>query len=36
MGKILGVGGIQAKPLAAIEAGVKPVTLPAENEQDVC
>ncbi|MCU0503389.1 MAG: hypothetical protein MUC51_16835 [Anaerolineae bacterium] len=29
------MGGIQAKLLAAIEAGVKTVILPAENEQDV-
>jgi ATP-dependent Lon protease len=36
MGKVLGVGGIQAKLLAAIEAGVKTLVLPAENEQDVC
>ena len=35
MGKVLAVGGIQAKLLAAIEAGVKTVILPAENEQDV-
>jgi ATP-dependent Lon protease len=35
MGKVLGVGGIQAKLLAAIDAGVKTVILPAENEQDV-
>ena len=35
MGKVLGVGGIQAKLLAAIEAGVKRVILPAENRQDV-
>jgi len=35
MGKVLGVGGIQAKLLAAIGAGVKTVILPAENEQDV-
>ena len=35
MGKVLGVGGIQAKLLAAVEAGVKTVILPAENEQDV-
>jgi ATP-dependent Lon protease len=32
---VLAVGGIQAKLLAAIEAGVKRVILPAENEQDV-
>jgi ATP-dependent Lon protease len=35
MGKVLGVGGVQAKLLAATEAGVKMVILPAENEQDV-
>ena len=35
MGKVLGVGSIQAKLLAAIEAGVKTLVLPAENEQDV-
>lgn len=35
MGKVLPVGGVQAKLLAAIEAGVKTVILPAENEQDV-
>ena len=35
MGKVLGVGGIQAKLLAAIEAGVKTLVLPVENEQDV-
>ena len=35
MGKVLGVGGVQAKLLAAIEAGVKAVILPTENEQDV-
>jgi ATP-dependent Lon protease len=35
MGKVLGVGGVQAKLLAAIDAGVKTVILPAENEQDV-
>lgn len=35
MGKVLPVGGIQPKLLAAIEAGVKTVILPAENEPDV-
>jgi len=35
MGKVLGVGGVQAKLLAAIDAGVTTVVLPAENEQDV-
>jgi ATP-dependent Lon protease len=29
------VGGVQAKLLAAIDAGVKTVILPTENEQDV-
>lgn len=35
MGKVLGVGGIQAKLLAAAEAGVQTVLLPKENEQEV-
>lgn len=35
MGKVLGVGGIQPKLMAALEAGIKTVILPAENEQDV-
>jgi ATP-dependent Lon protease len=35
MGKVLGVGGIQPKLMAAIDAGVKLVILPAENERDV-
>ncbi len=35
MGKVLAVGGIQPKLLAAIDAGVSTVVLPAENEQDV-
>ena len=35
MGKVLGVGGIQPKLMAAIDAGVKCVILPAENERDV-
>jgi ATP-dependent Lon protease len=35
MGKVLGVGGIQPKLLAAIDAGVKTVILPADNEPDV-
>ena len=35
MGKVLAVGGIQPKLMAAIDAGVKTVILPAENEQDV-
>lgn len=35
MGKVLPVGGIQAKLLAAIQAGVRTVILPADNEPDV-
>jgi ATP-dependent Lon protease len=35
MGKVLGVGGIQPKLMAAIDSGVKLVILPAENERDV-
>ncbi|HAJ37917.1 MAG TPA: BREX system Lon protease-like protein BrxL [Chloroflexi bacterium] len=35
MGKVLAVGGIQAKLLAAIDAGVKCVVVPAENAPDV-
>ena len=35
MGKVLGVGGIQPKLMAAIDAGLKTVILPAENESDV-
>jgi ATP-dependent Lon protease len=35
MGKVLPVGGIQPKLMAAIDAGVKLVVLPAENERDV-
>ena len=35
MGKVLGVGGIQPKLMAATDAGVKLVILPAENEKDV-
>jgi len=35
MGKVLPVGGIQPKLMAAIDAGVKMVVLPAENERDV-
>jgi ATP-dependent Lon protease len=35
MGKVLAVGGIQPKLMAAIDAGVKTVILPAENEKDV-
>jgi ATP-dependent Lon protease len=35
MGKVLGIGGVQPKLMAAIDAGVKTVLLPAENERDV-
>ena len=35
MGKLLGVGGIQPKLMAAIDAGVTTVILPQENERDV-
>lgn len=35
MGKVLGVGGIQPKLMAAIDAGIKMVIMPAENEKDV-
>lgn len=35
MGKVLGVGGIQPKLMAAIDAGVKTVILPEENRHDV-
>lgn len=35
MGKVLGVGGIQPKLMAAIDAGLKLVVLPGENEHDV-
>jgi ATP-dependent Lon protease len=35
MGKVLPVGGIQPKLMAAIDAGVKMVILPQENERDV-
>ena len=35
MGKVLGVGGIQPKLMAAIDAGVKMVILPEENKADV-
>jgi ATP-dependent Lon protease len=35
MGKVLGVGGIQAKVQAAIEAGIKQVIVPQENENEL-
>ncbi len=35
MGKVLGVGGIQPKLMAAIDAGINRVILPAENKPDV-
>jgi ATP-dependent Lon protease len=35
MGKVLGVGGIQPKLLAAIEAGIPTVVLPEGNRNDV-
>jgi ATP-dependent Lon protease len=35
MGKVLAVGGIQAKLLAAMEAGITTVLLPEENQSDV-
>lgn len=35
MGKVLPVGGIQPKLLAAIEAGIKTAILPKDNEMDV-
>ncbi len=34
MGKVLGVGGIQPKIMAAVDAGAKIVILPAENKSD--
>jgi len=35
MGKVIGVGGIQAKLMAAIESGIRTVILPKDNEQEV-
>ena len=35
LGKVLGVGGIQPKLMAAIDSGVKTVILPVENQRDV-
>jgi ATP-dependent Lon protease len=35
MGKVIGVGGIQAKLMAAIESGLRTVILPSDNEQEV-
>ena len=35
MGKVLAIGGVQPKLMAAIDAGVKTVLLPAENERNV-
>ena len=35
MGKVLGVGGIQAKVQAAIEAGIKQVIVPQENKNEL-
>jgi ATP-dependent Lon protease len=35
MGKVLGIGGVQPKLMAAIDAGVKMVILPEENRTDV-
>ncbi|MCX6082069.1 MAG: BREX system Lon protease-like protein BrxL, partial [Chloroflexi bacterium] len=35
MGKVLAIGGVQPKLMAAIDSGVKLVILPAENERDV-
>ena len=35
MGKVLGMGGVQPKFMAAIDSGVKTVILAAENEKDV-
>jgi len=35
MEKVLGVGGIQPKLMAAIDSGIKLVILSTENESDV-
>jgi ATP-dependent Lon protease len=35
MGKVLPVGGIQPKIMAAIDAGIKTVILPEGNQSDV-
>lgn len=35
MGKILGVGGVQEKIVAAAEAGIKTVYIPLENQKEV-
>ena len=35
MGKVIGIGGVQPKLMAAIEAGIKTVIMPQENEKDV-
>lgn len=35
LGKVLGIGGVQPKLMGAIDAGIKTVILPAENERDV-
>jgi ATP-dependent Lon protease len=35
MGKVIGVGGTQAKVQAAIEAGIKRVIVPKENEKEL-
>lgn len=35
MGKVLPVGGIQQKVIAAYEAGIKTVIIPADNENDI-
>ena len=35
MGKVIGVGGIQAKLMAAIEVGIPHIILPKDNEQEV-